>query len=97
MCVSVCERERERERERGGENGEQRERVERERVGVGGGERKRRRRRRRRKKYVLIDQNNAQSFLDNHNGVVQDGNNAQNVDGILAMVVCEPAQVCLDS
>ena len=67
VCVCVCVWERERER---GTEGE----IERERWGGGMGGRKRRRRRR--NKYnVLIDQSKAQSFLDNHMGLVQDGNN----------------------
>ena len=46
---------------------------------------------------MLTDQSNAQNFVDSHVGLVQDGNHAYNVDGILAMVAWEPAQVCLVS
>ena len=75
MCKREREREREREVERMGHRG-------RERLGGGGeeggvvdGERKRGRRRRRNEYNVLADQSNAQSFVDNHMGLVQDGNN----------------------
>ena len=69
-------------RQRGGGNGAPREREIVREKGRGG----RKRRRRRNKHNGLTDQSNAQSFVDNHIGLAQDGNSAQNVHGILAMV-----------